>query len=128
MTNETRRVVRVGTGPKVLCLHGFRTNADIFRMQLGSMISRFKDHFEFVIPDAPFPAMGPSDDMVNKFYPQEALRDWYFCPGAAETSREDLVHLPFLTSWNMRDDCVGLRQSLRYISDDVAPLYGPFVG
>ena len=115
---------------KILCLHGFRTSAEIFQMQLASVVQRFGSHMEFVLPDAPFRASGPPDPQLAQIFAREDLREWWCCPTAAASSGgEDEDHeLPFLTAWNVKDDCRGLGRSVRFLRERVLAEYGPFDG
>eukprot|EP00775_Hariotina_reticulata_P006901 gene6901-7117_t len=46
----------IGRKLKMLCLHGFLQNSDIFRMRIGSMRKGLKSRVEFCFQDAPFHA------------------------------------------------------------------------
>ncbi|ERN02923.1 esterase OVCA2 [Amborella trichopoda] len=46
---------------RILCLHGFRTSAQILRQQVGKWGDSVTDKLDLVFVDAPFPAEGASD-------------------------------------------------------------------
>jgi len=51
-----------GRRPRFLCLHGFRTSAEIMRKQvLGKWPADVTARLDLVFADAPFPAEGKSD-------------------------------------------------------------------
>ncbi|GMI68699.1 hypothetical protein like AT4G24380 [Hibiscus trionum] len=47
--------------PRILCLHGFRTSAEILKKQILRWPSDVLDRLDLVFLDAPFPALGQSD-------------------------------------------------------------------
>ncbi|KAM1777526.1 hypothetical protein ACFX11_044186 [Malus domestica] len=47
--------------PRFLCLHGFRTNGEIMRKQVGKWPESVLENFDMVYLDAPFPAQGKSE-------------------------------------------------------------------
>ncbi|XP_021900573.1 esterase AGAP003155 isoform X2 [Carica papaya] len=47
--------------PRFLCLHGFRTSAEIMKKQMGKWPELVLDKLDLVYLDAPFPAEGKSD-------------------------------------------------------------------
>ncbi|GAB4844934.1 hypothetical protein Ancab_038329 [Ancistrocladus abbreviatus] len=47
--------------PRFLCLHGFRTSADILKKQVGKWPESVLQKLDLVFMDAPFPARGKSD-------------------------------------------------------------------
>lgn len=47
--------------PRFLCLHGFRTSAEILKKQVGKWPQSVLDQIDLVFLDGPFPAHGKSD-------------------------------------------------------------------
>ncbi|KAJ9673956.1 hypothetical protein PVL29_023483 [Vitis rotundifolia] len=47
--------------PRFLCLHGFRTSADILQKQVGKWPESVLGQIDLVFADAPFPSQGKSD-------------------------------------------------------------------
>lgn len=47
--------------PRFLCLHGFRTSAEIMKIQLHKWPKSVIDRLDLVFLDAPFPCQGKSD-------------------------------------------------------------------
>ncbi|KAL5558551.1 hypothetical protein UlMin_034762 [Ulmus minor] len=47
--------------PRFLCLHGFRTSAEILKKQVGKWPQSVLDQIDLVFLDGPFPAQGKSD-------------------------------------------------------------------
>lgn len=56
---------------RVLCLHGWRTNAAILRAQTDGLRKALGSEAEFVYLNAPFKAPGPADELVRAFFPKE---------------------------------------------------------
>eukprot|EP00940_MAST-03C_sp_MAST-3C-sp2_P002430 g2430.t1 len=53
----------------VLCLHGWRTNGDILRMQMRDVVKDNRERVVFTFANAPFEATGPPHDIVAKIWP-----------------------------------------------------------
>ncbi|KAF1863652.1 hypothetical protein Lal_00030722 [Lupinus albus] len=47
--------------PRLLCLHGFRTSAEILKKQINKWPQSVLDKLDLVFVDAPFPSQGKSD-------------------------------------------------------------------
>lgn len=47
--------------PRILCLHGFRTSAEILKKLVGKWPETVLGNLDLVFLDAPFPAQGKSD-------------------------------------------------------------------
>ncbi|GLC38996.1 hypothetical protein PLESTB_001773500 [Pleodorina starrii] len=65
---------------KLLCLHGYMQNAEIFRNRLGSMRKALKSRVEFVFVDAPFEAQGlpgSSDEPDEAVQGVQGGRSWW---------------------------------------------------
>ncbi|CAH8275505.1 unnamed protein product [Arabidopsis lyrata] len=58
MGSEGRSIARK---PRFLCLHGFRTSAEIMKIQLHKWPKSVIDRLDLVFLDAPFPCQGKSD-------------------------------------------------------------------
>ncbi|GMN27311.1 hypothetical protein TIFTF001_041014 [Ficus carica] len=61
MGSEGGDVVEVARIPRFLCLHGFRTSAEIMKKQIGKWPQSVLDKLDLVFIDGPFPAQGKSD-------------------------------------------------------------------
>jgi acyl transferase domain-containing protein/acyl-CoA synthetase (AMP-forming)/AMP-acid ligase II len=94
---------------KILCLHGFRTNASIMELQLVDIMSDFDGDAEFFFPEAPHVASGPGDDTLN-LVERDELREWWYCPSVGQRGE-----LPYLTSWNVDGGCVGAAESIEFL-------------
>lgn len=57
---------------RVLCLHGWRTNAKILQMQAEGLRQALGGAAEMHFLDAPFLATGPAQEIVRTFYEKEA--------------------------------------------------------
>ncbi|RYH25291.1 hypothetical protein EON65_15660 [archaeon] len=60
---------------KILALHGFRTSGEIFSMQTGAF--RYHLGLDLVCVNAPHPASGPCDPMVQQIYSSYAKYEWF---------------------------------------------------
>lgn len=52
---------KISRKPRFLCLHGFRTSAEILKKQVGKWPASVLDQIDLDFIDAPFPAEGKSD-------------------------------------------------------------------
>lgn len=91
--------------PRFLCLHGFRTSAEIMKKQMGKWPELVLDKLDLVYLDAPFPAEGKSD-VEGIFEPP--YYEWF------QFNKE-------FTEYTNFDEC------LRYIEDFMIK-HGPFDG
>ena len=64
------------TKPKVLCLHGWRTNGEILGMQMAALQSNTTMDCVFI--DAPFPSRGDPDSGIGLFYPDRSYFEWFY--------------------------------------------------
>ncbi len=53
---------------------GWRTSAKILSMQMASL--RYHVHADFVFLDGTYPAEGPADSLVERFYPNQPYYEW----------------------------------------------------
>ena len=60
--------------PRLLCLHGWRTSAEIMQMQMAAFRYHVDMHYVFV--DAPFEALGAPDPGIALFYPDHKYYEW----------------------------------------------------
>ena len=60
---------------RVLCLHGFRTNRDIMKLQCRGLVQHFEADVEFAFLDAPHPASGPGEPEIER--QGLPVREWY---------------------------------------------------
>lgn len=52
---------QIQSKPRILCLHGFRTSAEILKKQVHRWPATVLDKLDFVFLDGPYPAQGKSD-------------------------------------------------------------------
>ncbi|GLE07673.1 hypothetical protein PINS_up018276 [Pythium insidiosum] len=63
---------------RVVCLHGWRTNARILRHQTAGLRAALGDDAEFLFLDGTFKASGPAQEVVQTFYQHEApFFEWW---------------------------------------------------
>jgi hypothetical protein len=65
--NNQVEATSVVVKPRLLCLHGWRTSAEILEMQTAAM--RYHTLMDCVLLEAPFQAVGPPDEGIAMFYP-----------------------------------------------------------
>ena len=61
---------------KILCLHGFRTNALIMKTQLTAVVQQCPEH-DFVFINAPNYASGPMYPEVQQWFGDQQTFEWY---------------------------------------------------
>lgn len=77
--------------PKLLCLHGWRTNPDILEMQTAAL--RYHTLVDCVIVEAPYEAVGPPDEGIAMFYPGRQYYEWFLKdPSVNINDNESLRH------------------------------------
>ncbi|KAJ5534128.1 hypothetical protein N7527_000382 [Penicillium freii] len=69
--------------PRILCLHGGGTNAQIFRAQCRVIRAHLADSFRLVFADAPFPFQ-PGPDVTPVYSDWGPFRAWLPRPGIME--------------------------------------------
>ena len=81
-----------GGRPRVLCLHGFRSSAELMKVQLRALGAALGGAVELVVRDAPTPATGPADPAIpvelqtHEWYGEAGgpfERAWLRCPDRA---------------------------------------------
>ena len=74
---------------KVLCLHSFRTSADIMKIQLamGGWDKHVEDSTEFMCIDGIFPATGEPPEDVKLAFPNRGSFQWYDADRNTETGK-----------------------------------------
>ncbi|XP_004490394.1 uncharacterized protein [Cicer arietinum] len=102
MENEDNNMARK---PRFLCLHGFRTSAEIMKKQIEKWPQDVLDKLDLVYVDAPFPCTGKSD-VEGIFDPP--YYEWF------QFNKEFTEYINF-------DEC------LQYIEDYIVK-HGPFDG
>ncbi|XP_067928655.1 uncharacterized protein [Watersipora subatra] len=60
---------------QILCLHGYRQNADVFHVKTGAFRSAMKKHADFVLIDAPHAL---EENTIDASGNPQALRTWWF--------------------------------------------------
>ncbi|KAH0451876.1 hypothetical protein IEQ34_019175 [Dendrobium chrysotoxum] len=105
--------------PRFLCLHGFRTSAEIMRKQvLGKWPDRVTARLDLFFADAPFPAEGKSE-VEGIFDPP--YYEWFQFNKVAVSLIVDLSFDSGFTEFRNFDEC------LAYI-EDLMIKHGPFDG
>ena len=66
-----------GKKARILCLHGWRTNAEILSFQMGAMQANINTA-TFVFLDAPYPARGDPVPGIAMFYPDRPYYEWFY--------------------------------------------------
>ncbi|GAB9468908.1 Serine hydrolase [Globisporangium polare] len=75
MTQALRHKIRV------LCLHGYRTNAKVMEAQTQVLRQALGDAAKFEFLNAPFEADGPTDPVIEKLFGGTApFREWFRVP------------------------------------------------
>lgn len=74
--------------PRILCLHGFRTSAEIPKKLVGKWPETVLECLDLVFLDAPFPARGISD-VEGIFDPP--YYEWFLSNQVKSFSRENLI-------------------------------------
>lgn len=62
MENQTQ------TKPRILCLHGFRTSAEILKKLVSRWPQSVLEKLDLVFLDAPFPALGEVESIFDPPY------------------------------------------------------------
>lgn len=75
-SDEVRTQPKVYRKPRVLCLHGWRTNGDILSMQMAALQANVNIECTFI--DAPFPGKGEPDKGIAFFYPDRPYYEWFY--------------------------------------------------
>jgi len=114
-------LVSVGQGPKVLCLHGFRTSAEILLQQLSATELSKQAGVTLVAVDAPHLPSGPADPALGGAQLGQ-LFEWWGCPAEAGADGQ----IPYLTGWR-GEQCKGLAESVAKL-EAVVEKHGPFAG
>lgn len=98
---------------KVLCLHGYRQNAAIFRERTGALRKLIKREAEFIFVTAPH-VIPEVENLTRSEELQE--RAWFF-------SRPEKAY----KGTDSTDTCIGLEESISFI-ENVFKEQGPFDG
>jgi len=101
---------------RILCLHSFRTNAQVFetQMSMAGWTSEYAETCEFVVVDAPHAQSGEAPADVVGFFGDGKYCEWW---NAKKSPREDADGMEY----------VGLEQSLEAI-ETMCDERGPFDG
>lgn len=62
---------------RILCLHGYLQNAEVFKNRIGSLRKALKSRAEFVFLDAPYLAQAANEQEVREAGGGEAGRSWW---------------------------------------------------
>lgn len=73
--------------PRILCLHGWRTNGEILSMQMAALQANTSMNCVFI--DAPFPGRGDPDRGIALFYPDRPYYEWFYRSKKVVTASED---------------------------------------
>jgi hypothetical protein len=123
---------------RVLCLHGFRMNADLFRWQAKGLVQKLESELqksspkgmttrvEWLFADAPHAAMGGGDPAIPKEM-QPRLREWYSRgPAASNASAGEDDPNGYLHGWR-GPEYVGLAESVSDV-EALQEVHGPIHG
>ncbi|KAJ0401600.1 hypothetical protein P43SY_008675 [Pythium insidiosum] len=71
---------------RVLCLHGYRTNAQVMENQMKGLVDALGDDAEFIYVNAPQLARGPSEDVIERLHAKDApfFEWWHVTPLACQ--------------------------------------------
>jgi predicted esterase len=98
-------------GIRILCLHGYRTNAKILRDQTLGLKSALGNRAEFIYLNAPFTATGPAEEIVEQFYKNDKpFYQWF--------DAVDIDHETYKKKY------VGVEKSIEYLNEKILE-YGP---
>lgn len=115
--------------PRILCLHGWRTNGEILSMQMAAL--QANTCMDCVFIDAPFPGRGEPDKGIAFFYPDRPYYEWFYRTKVA-------TPVPELKSDENTDEIVkikstpfagydNLEESMKYLADHLRT-EGPYDG
>eukprot|EP01064_Diplonema_japonicum_P000208 TRINITY_DN10149_c0_g1_i1.p1 TRINITY_DN10149_c0_g1~~TRINITY_DN10149_c0_g1_i1.p1 ORF type:complete len:227 (+),score=29.49 TRINITY_DN10149_c0_g1_i1:119-799(+) len=62
---------------RLLCLPGWRTNANILEIQLAGFLPQTEFEIQYDTIDGTFPATGPPDESIRTFFPNEKYFEWW---------------------------------------------------
>ncbi|GAB9468912.1 Serine hydrolase [Globisporangium polare] len=113
---------------RVLCLHGFRTNAKVMENQTRTLRKVLGDKADFVFLDGPFEAEGPTDASIERAHGKDApFYEWSRIKSAEDESGENLNAATALTSTNKewRFNYVGLDRTFELLDEQLRK-HGPF--
>ena len=80
--------------PRVLCLHGFRSNRDMLSLQLAPYLARHRGAYDFVFADAPRPATGDPEEGIP---PEVRTYELELNPSPNPNPHPTLILTPTLT-------------------------------
>lgn len=101
---------------RILCLHGYRQNKDVFREKLGQFRKNLKQHAEFYFISAPHVVASKQNSTEVPSSGLTDERSWWF------TSEDNSYQSRIKT-----DFCIGLEDSLNLVTKVIAE-EGPFDG
>ncbi|XP_069692641.1 esterase OVCA2 [Periplaneta americana] len=101
---------------KILCLHGYRQNGDVFRQKLGGLRKALKKHAELHFITAPNKIPVADSSSANEETESSDQYGWWF-------SSEDMT----FDSKKPSDVCLGFESSLKLI-EETCEEKGPFDG
>ena len=103
--------------PRILCLHGWRTNGDILSTQMAAL--QANTDMECLFIDAPFPGRGEPDKGIAIFYPDRPYYEWFYRTKVAEIS--DNIKTNSFAGYD------NLEESMNYLKDYLES-NGPYDG
>jgi predicted esterase len=110
--------------PRILCLHGWRTNGEILSMQMAAL--QANTSMDCVFIDAPFPGRGEPDKGIALFYPDRPYYEWFYRSKKVETTSDDAD----TTSSNQLKASAkyeNLEESIKFLTDHL-DAHGPYDG
>ena len=107
------------TRPKVLCLHGWRTNGEILSMQMASL--QANTTMDCVFIDAPFPGRGDPDKGIALFYPDRPYYEWFY------RAKQDDANDSSASNLKASDIYENLEESIKFLKNHIES-NGPYDG
>jgi predicted esterase len=105
--------------PKVLCLHGWRTNGEILSMQMASL--QANTTMDCVFIDAPFPGRGDPDKGIALFYPDHPYYEWFYRAKKSDANESSASNL------KASDIYENLEESIKFLKNHIES-NGPYDG
>lgn len=119
MEGRSDQPIEKRTKPKVLCLHGWRTNGEILGMQMAALQSNTTMDCVFI--DAPFPGRGDPDSGIGLFYPDRSYFEWFY--------KIEKTNVDVATASNLKasDIYENLEESMKFLKKHIESK-GPYDG
>jgi predicted esterase len=110
--------------PRILCLHGWRTNGEILSMQMAAL--QANTSMDCVFIDAPFPGRGEPDKGIALFYPDRPYYEWFYRSKKVENT-SDLANTTNSDQPKASAKYENLGESIKFLTDHL-DAHGPYDG